>query len=263
MSIHNTLFFKDPINYKPGRVKRHGTAVRVNAVTDNRYTTFSTETDLDVDIRDAAGHATRVTHIFLKYKGTLPLYTVTPANGSAVPRTVPTAVTNWEGAPVSLTVDGYTHDLFALTVPIDAKSVRIQCTGSNLEIYTLMLLEKGLEIHANRDWSRILPWKADRTGRIHQNPRGGIRRVQPIGAEREKWEYDLTLLSVDGTTELRYHAFLAWKAAHPNCAFAREFTRFPAEVMLVTFPELRTQIQPRSARYKGAGDRVPFRVAER
>ena len=85
----------------------------------------------------------------------------------------------------------------------------------------------------------------------------------PIGVEREKWEYDLTLLSIDGVTEILYNDFLAWKEAHPNCGFAREFTRFPEEVLLVTFPDTVTEIQPRSAQYKGAGDRVPFRVVER
>lgn len=263
MSIHNTLFFKDPINYIPGRVKRHGTSVIANEMTDNSYRTHSTETDIDVDIRDRKGVATDVTHIFLKYRGNLTRYVATPSNGTAVTRTVPTAVTNWEGKRVSLAVDGFKHDLYELSSKMTAESVRIQFTGANLEIYALMLLAFGLEIHANRDWSRILPVKVDRTGVLHQNTGGGLYRDAPIGAEREKWEYDLTLLSIEGRTEIRYKDFLRWKAAHPNCAFSREFTRFPDEVMLVTFPQLETRIQPRSDRYKGAGDRVPFRIAER
>ena len=162
-----------------------------------------------------------------------------------------------------LTVDGFKHDLFELSSEMTAESVRIQFTGTNLKIYALMLLEVGLEIHANQDWSRIHPVKVDRTGVLHQNTGGGLSRDAPIGAEREKWEYDLTLLSIDGVTEIVYKDWLRWKAAYPNCAFAREFTRFPDEVMLVTFPQLETRIQPRSDRYKGAGDRVPFRIAER
>ena len=263
MSINNTLFFKDPINYIPGRVKRHGTSVIVNQMTDNSYRTHSTETDIDVDVRDRSSVATGVTHIFLKYQGDLTRYVVTPNSGSAITRTVPTEVTNWEGSTVSLEVDGFTHDLFALSSRKTAESVRLQFTGSNLKIYAMMLLEVGLEIDANKDWSRIHPVKVDRTGVLHQNTGGGLYRDAPIGAEREKWEYDLTLLSIDGTTEILYKAFLAWKAAYPNCAFSREFTRFPDEVMLVTFPQLETRIQPRSDLYKGAGDRVPFRVAER
>ena len=263
MSIHNTLFFKHPKNYITGRVKRHGTAVLVNAMTDNKYTTFSTETDVNVDIRDRSGAATGVTHIFVKYRGDLRRYVVRPNSGSPVTRTVPTEVTNWEGSTVSLEVNGFKHDLFELSSPMTAETVRMQFTGTNVEIYALMLLELGLEIHANRDWSRIHPVEVDRTGRVHRNPRGGLRYVQQIGATREKWEYDLTLLSIDGTTEILYKDLLRWKGAYRNCAFSREFTRFPDEVMLVTFPDLRIPIQPRSNQYKGAGDRVPFRIAER
>ena len=263
MSIHHTLFFSDPINYVPGRVKRHGASVIVNEMTDNSYRTHATETDIDVDIRDRTGVATGVTHIFLKYRGHLRRYVATPNSGAPVTRTVPTEVTNWEGNTVSLEVDGFKHDLFELSAKMTAESVRLQFTGANLEIYALMLLEQGLEIHANRDWSRIHPVKVDRTGVLHQNTGGGLYRDAPIGAEREKWEYDLTLLSIEGTTEILYKDFLRWKAAHPNCAFSREFTRFPDEVMLVTFPQLATRIQPRSDQYKGAGDRVPLRIAER
>ena len=263
MGIHDTLFFKDPINYLPGRVKRRGSSVIINQMIDNNYRTFSTETDIDIDMRDRAQNATRVDYIFLKYKGNLTSYAVTPTGGSTLTRTVPETVTNWEGDTVSLAVRGYKHDLYELASPVNAASIRIQFTGTNVEIYALMLLELGLTIDANKDWSRILPRKVDRTGVIHQNPRGGIRRVAPIGVEREKWEYDLTLLSIDGVTEILYNDFLAWKEAHPNCGFAREFTRFPEEVLLVTFPDTVTEIQPRSAQYKGAGDRVPFRVVER
>ena len=63
MGIHDTLFFKDPINYLPGRVKRRGSSVIINQMTDNNYRTFSTETDIDIDMRDRAQNATRVDYI--------------------------------------------------------------------------------------------------------------------------------------------------------------------------------------------------------
>ena len=70
MSIHNTLFFKNPINYISGRMKRHGTSVIVNKMTDNRYTTFSTEADIDIDMSRGVD-ATAIDAIFIKYQGTL------------------------------------------------------------------------------------------------------------------------------------------------------------------------------------------------
>lgn len=266
MSIHNTLFFKDPVNYISGRVKRHGTSVLVNEMTDNDYTTSSTETDIDVDMRDTAGNATKVTHIFVKYQGNLTSYVATPNTGPAVTRTVPTEVTNWEGKTVSLEVDGFKHDLFELSSAMTVESVRLQFTGTNVKVYALMLLELGLEIHANKDWAVENPIKVDRTGRIHPNSRGGLRRVQQIGADREKWEYELSLISNPDPnygSMIRYKAFLAWKEPNPNCAFSREFTRFPDEVMLVTFPQLEIRIQPNSGTWKEGGETLPIRVAER
>ena len=264
MTLNNTLFFKDPKNYLPGRIRRHGTGVVINTATDNDYNSFTTETDLDIDISDGV-NPTAVTHLFLKYKGALTTYTITPLGGTGAPfmRTVPVEVQNWEGDTVSLEVDGYKHDLFEVPAGITGTSLRLELTGTNVQIFNLFVLELGLEINANGDWSRIHPVEVDRTGQVDRFAGGGLRYVEQIGATRNKWEYDLTLLSIDGTTEILYKEFLRWKAAYRNCAFSREFTRFPDEVMLVTFPQLETRIQPRSALYKGAGDRLPFRVAER
>ena len=270
MSIHNTLFFRDCINYIPGRITRHGASVIINEMSDNNYKTFSTESDINVNMRDLAGNATRITHIFAKYTGVLDQFVGTPTGGSgtAFTRQVPTEVTNFEGTTVSLEVDGYKHDLYELQTPITATDVRLQFTGTNVQICALMLLDLGLEINANGDFSRILPHKNDRTGQIHEGTRGGVRYVPRIGAAREKWEYDLTLLSIDDpdpgiATYILYKAFLAWREVNRNCFFAREFTRFPDEVMPVTLPDRRTTIEPRSQRHKSVGDRVPFQVWER
>ena len=235
----------------------------VNQATDNNYNSFTTETDLDIDISDGS-NPTAVTHLFLKYKGQLTSYTVTPTGGTGSPftRTVPVEVQNWEGSTVSLEVDGYKHDLFEVPSGITGTSLRLQLTGTDVRIFNLFVLELGLEINANGGFSRIHPVEVDRTGRVHRFPRGGLRYVEQIGATRNKWEYDLVLLSTVAT-EFPYKDLLRWISAYPNCAFAREFTRKPDEVMLVTFPQLEKRIQPRSDLYKGAGDRVPFRVAER
>ena len=268
MSIHNTLFFSDPRSNLPGRVKRHGTNVLVNEMTDDRFTTSSAEVDVDIDISDGTS-PTGVDYIFLKYTGDLTSYTVTPMGGSGRAFTrsnVPTEVQNWEGKTVSLEVDGFKHDLYEVPSAVTATSGRMQFVGMGVRIVQLMVLELGLEIHANKDWAVENPIKVDRTGRMHPNSRGGLRRVQRVGADREKWEYELALISNPDPnygSMIRYKKFLAWKEQNPNCAFSREFTRFPDEVMLVTFPQLEIRIQPNSGTWKEGGETMPIRVAER
>ena len=65
----------------------------VNQATDNDYNSFTTETDLDIDISDGS-NPTAVTHLFLKYKGQLTNYVATPTGGTGAPftRTVLTEV---------------------------------------------------------------------------------------------------------------------------------------------------------------------------
>lgn len=265
MSIHNTLFFKDPQSNKPGRVKRYGTQVVINKMTDDDFRTHSSEADIEINIADGTV-PTGVDYIFLKYIGDLTSYVVTPTGGSGSAFTrdpVPAVVQNAEGTDVSVEVDGFKHDLYEVPSALTATQVRIQFVGTGVQIVQLMVLELGLEINANGDWSRILPYQVDRAGQVSETPAGDLSYEKSIGAEREKWEYDLTLLSIEGRTEILYKDFLYWKAANRNCAFAREFTRFPEEVLLVMFPQSRFEIQPRNPLYKGGGDRVPFRLVER
>ena len=100
-----------------------------------------------------------------------------------------------------------------------------------------MLLESGVEITTNgagRSFSRIAPVRVDRTGSLRRMPNGGIRRVQPIGATRRKWEVDLQI-------EFRRNAtvtakdFTYWQERNENCVFANEFSRNPDEVYPASF----------------------------
>ena len=61
-SPHNTLFFKDCVNYfdRGSRVSVHGNpSERVRTVADNNYNTFTREKDLDINIA-VNGQPTRV-----------------------------------------------------------------------------------------------------------------------------------------------------------------------------------------------------------
>ena len=264
MSIHNTLFFKDPANWETGRTVRHGTSVIVPETTDDDFQTFTTETDLSLNIADGST-PTAVDYVSIKYKGDLTRYTVTPSGGTgtAFTRTVPTTVQNYEGDTVSLEVAGFKHDLFEVPSPMTATSLRLQLTGVGVEVYSLMILELGLQIHANRDWGRILPIRVDRSGFVRQNRRGAVWYAQRLGATRNKWEYDFEFLSRAWRSDVLYREVLSFKEASPNCAFSREFTRYPEEVLRVTFSDTEVPVALRNPQWKGGGDRMPIRLRER
>ena len=265
MSINNVIFFRDCVNYQDGRITEHGTTTVVSEMSDNDYSTSSDETDIDINMEDASGSPTKIDAVFLKYQGTLSSYTFTPSGGTgtAFTRTVPTTTDTYEGTTTDLTVDTYEHDLYEIPNNTTATSVRMQFSGSP-NICALMLLESGVEITTNgagRSFSRIVPVRVDRTGSLRRMPNGGIRRVQPIGATRRKWEVDLQI-------EFRRNAtvtakdFTYWQERNENCVFANEFSRNPDEVYPASFMDLE-MASPYRTLWKPQGKRIAFRVGER
>ena len=265
MSIHNMLFFRDCVNYIPGRITRRGTSMIINSMSDNRYTTYSTETDIDIDMA-VGGAASAIDAVFVKYDGVITSYTFTPTGGvgSAFTRTVPTEVMTYEGSTTDLTVDNFKHDLHELTTDTTATSVRLQFSGSNIRIYALMLLETGIELIANgpgRMFSVDDPDYVDRTGRLQPNISGGIRYAERIGQTREKWETDFRVEFRRGSA-VTAKDFAYWRSKNKNFVLAREFSRNPEEVYPATFMDTAIGLGYRS-NWKPQGRRSEFRVGER
>ena len=120
-----------------------------------------------------------------------------------------------------------------------------------------MLLKIGWEINANSDYTQMDFEKVDRAGSLEAAPDGEIERVRALGAERFKWEMQYTMTldtsDVDG--------FMDWVEANANCAFAREFSRHPADVYPACFPALE---MPNGylGLVKSSGETIQFGVAE-
>ena len=108
--IHNLLLFKECANYRGNgsRITIRGSTTTAPEMADNDYSTSSSENDVDIDISDGSS-ATRVDAIFVKYQGALTSYTATPTggSGSAVTRTVPTEIDDYNGERVDLEVGGF------------------------------------------------------------------------------------------------------------------------------------------------------------
>ena len=170
-SLHNALFFKECVNYfdDGARISEHGNPSNIiRAVGDNNYQTFTREKDMVLNIA-VNGQPTRVDAIFVKgidIEG----HSAEPTGGTGVGynnRMMPLVVKNWEGTEVSTVVAGFQHDLYLLDSHFTATSVRMMFTGANAKITEIMLLEFGLEIDSNADFTQINPDFVDRSGVVH------------------------------------------------------------------------------------------------
>lgn len=261
-SLHNSLFFEEPLNYEPesGRVTRRGTTIVVTELTDNDYTTFSPHTDFNINMADAQGNPTAIDYIFIKAKGSNIVYSITPTGGRGsgfTNRQMPEKIKNISGGEVSTIVNGFTHDLYPLPERITASSVRLQISGTNLQIYAVMLLKLGWELEANNKFTDMRFEKVDRAGKLDDSPDGAIERVHVLGAERFKWEAQYTVI-VEGSD---VDEFMDWTEANLNFGFAREFSRHPADVYPAFFP---TFEMPNGyiGLVKSVGETIQFGVAE-
>lgn len=271
-SLHNTLFFKACRHYAsdaepdPTRVTEFGKASNIiREVSDNDYRTSSKQTDYAVDISNG-GKPTRVDAFFVKGKR-IKRHSGTPTGGSGTGWKnidLPNTVVNWEGANVATTVAGFQHHLYLLPEPFTATSVRLEFQGNpDVLITELMLLEFGLEIDANSDFTQINPDFVDREGVIHDTPGGGVAYSSPLGYERDRWEiaYVVRVGSPGKTLLQTPEEFLYWRSANRNHVFAMEPSRFPWRIFPATFLKNRIPVRYRTDD-KTAGEVISFQIAE-
>ena len=265
-SLHNALFFKECVNYfdDGARVSEYGNPSElVRAVADNNYKTYTREKDLVINIA-VGGNPTRVDAIFVKGVD-IEGHSAEPTGGSGSGysnRMMPATVENWEGTDVSTVVAGFQHDLYLLDSHFTATSVRLTFTGASAKIYEVMLLEFGLEIDANADFTQIDPDFVDRAGVVHPDAGSGIAYTSPIGDERDKWEIDFTARILPNKTLLQTpEVFLYWRAENRNHVFAMEPSRFPWRVFPAVFVRKRVPVRYRTNDKTGT-QILAFRVAE-
>ena len=265
-SLHNALFFKQCVNYfdDGARVSEYGDPTHlVRAAADHDYKTFTTEKDLVINIA-VGGNPTRIDAIFVKgidIEG----HSAEPTGGTGSGysnRRMPSTMKNWEGTDVSTIVNGFQHDLYLLDSHFTATSVRLTFTGADAKIYEIMLLEFGIEIDSNADFTQINPDFVDRSGVVHPDPSGGLGYTPPLGGGRDKWEIDYVVKVVPGKTLLETpEEFLYWRSDNRNHVHAQEPSRFPWRVFPAVFLKKRVPVRLRTDN-KLDGEVLNFRVAE-
>ena len=265
-SLHNALFFKECVNYfdQGARVSERGDPSNIiREVADNDYQTFSTVTDYAIDM-SRNNQPTRVDAVFIKSKG-ITRHSGTPTGGSGTGWTneaLPETVENWEGTPISTTVLGFQHHLLLMDQHFTATSVRVRFEGTNVEVYEILLLEFGIEIDANADFTEIATNFVDRTGVVHPDPGGGISYTPPLGGGRDRWQIDYAVKVVPGKTLLETpEEFLYWRSENRNHVHVQEFTRKPWRVFPAVFLGKSVPVRYRTDDKTG-GELLTFRVAE-
>ena len=265
-SLHNALFFKECVNYfdKGARVSEHGDPSNIiRAVADNDYNTFTRQKDLVINIA-VNGQPTRVDAILVKGQD-IEGHSAEPTGGTGSGysnRMMPLVVKNWEGTEVSTVVAGFQHDLYLLDQHFTATSVRLTFTGANARIVEIMLLEFGIEIDANSDFTEIATNFVDRSGVVHPDPGGGISYTPPLGGGRDRWQIDYAVKVVPGKTLLETpEDFLYWRSENRNHVHVQEFTRKPWRVFPAVFLGKSVPVRYRT-NDKTGGELLTFRVAE-
>ena len=263
-SIHNTLLFKSPAHYNRAnnKITQRGSSTVISEVSDNDYTTYSDEDDVDVDVSSGSA-ATRVDAFYLKSKN-VTSHTATPTGGSGSgwsSRSVPSSVTDYEGNSVDTTVDDFQHDLYLLDTHFTATSVRLQFSGTDVEIYEVLLLELLQEIDANSsEFLALNARQADRTGRIDPSPSGHVSRVR--GSGREKRDLDWTVKIVPGETLIDdVDDFLFSLEDNTHLVLAEGFSERPSLLYPAILSSTRIPIRYLDD-WKGAGYAMDLEVRE-
>ena len=190
------------------------------AVDDNDYQTHSTETTHTFDVE-------AVSHVFVKAKG---------VTGYAVQTRISNAWTTQETiTPTQKAYRGYDNSLTQLTTRLVADQVRLVFTGTNIEIYEVMCLDRGGEILTD---TQSLLSKTDHTGIIHEGQGGGLTRSRVRASQRMKWgiQVNATFGHFDGFV---VDDVFDWINAYPNFVFSYLPNDFPWR----TFPATWTDTQ--------------------
>ena len=260
--MHSTLLCKPPINYEAGRVEIRGTSTVVSEMTDNSYKTYSTEDDVDIDVSDADGNATKIDAVAFVSKN-VDSYSLTPTGGSGSgfsDRDVPSSFDTRDGRSQSRVLGGFQWEFYPLPAQITATSVRLQFSGTDVEIYAVMLLELLTEIR-DGEFVDVIAEKVDRAGSVSESDTGRVDRASRLGAERWKWETQYLLNVGEKLTFGSEAEVLRFLRDTPDVFCVQEAARYPARMHLAVVSNLELSPEQKGL-YKGAGSIVPFSVSE-
>ena len=157
----------------------------------------------------------------------------------------------------------FSHDLFLMDSHFTATSVRLQFTGTDLEIAEIMLLEILQDVDANESEIVALePVSAERAAEIDTDATGSVARLTGVGNAREKRELTVTVIVVpDETLITDVDEFVYALEVNKRFVMGLPFSEDPTGIFPAIVSSQRIQVRYRSD-YKPHGYMVGFEVME-
>ena len=227
---------------------------------DNDYGTSTTDTTVICDIRDIEGDPTSFDHIFVKCSDAddYELFLDSVSQGT---RTIPSAIQVSGAEPaiadISITRDGWQHDLLALDTLLTGSSVSLTFTGTNIKINEVIILKRGGII--NQNYLNIAHSKIDISGELQESDSGQENREIIVGTDKLRW---MSSCALEFTFEDdNYEVFLDWIEDNPAPVIAQDPEIYPWRVYKAVFPDLQHNA-PYISSVRDIGNIVQFKLLE-
>ena len=226
---------------------------------DNDRSTSTSESTVVCDIRDPDGNATEFDHIFVKCSGA-DAYEIILDGGSQGIRTIPAAIEAGAEPPISdisITRDGYQHDLLALETAISGASVSLTFTGSDIKINEVLILNRS--VVTNQNYARLDHSKIDVNSNLNQGTSGEVSRILSTRGDRLRWRSDCSVEFVDIDED--GEVFLNWINANRHVVIAHDPQLFPWRVYRARFLGSRYN-NPYLSKVLDQGESLSFQIQE-
>lgn len=259
-------FFDYPINFYNDTSRNKSGETVIAAFGDGRRDTFSDETTYrflthDVNATPSVRAATRISHIYVRGKNIATYRVSVPTGfgtGTPATRTMPTSLQNPEGRTISIVREGVAADLFALPTPFSATAVDMTLTGTDIEVYSVLILNEVLAMDSDTHFIQMRATLEQHTSAHFQNVRG--QRFRYSIAPEQSWKWGVAY-GARFIGDADYTALLEFMQQHQHFAFAEDYTRYPQRVYPATFKNYGVTLEF-ITRWKGSGTDIYFEIAE-
>lgn len=230
------------------------------AAGDNDYGTWTTQRTVTCEISDEDGNATNFDHIFVICSGVIS-YRLIVDGVLRGTRTLPESLQISNAEPpipdVSITRNGWQHDLFERSEILTGRRVVLEFTGSNIRINEVLILKRSIIL--NENFLSISHSKVDIDSVLQKSDDGREERELIVGRDRLRWMSECALEFVGD--DANYEVFLDWIEDNPNCVVAQDTELYPWRLYKAVFMELQHNA-PYICHVLEAGNVVNFRLLE-